>query len=451
MPAPDHEVAVIGGGICGLAAAWTLRDRNIVVCEAAPRAGGRILSHGRDRYWLNLGAHLLPGPGTTVDRLVHETGLRTIEVTGTLRGLAVRGAIAASDRPALYPLTLPLPLRDRISLAQAGLRLRRGVARYFREGPRLEGTEDDHPHVPGVEFLDDQTFAAFLGSLSPVTDSIFRCAVNRGPSTLETISAGGGIGIFAHVWGGRRSLTARNLLGGTAELTSALSAALGDRLRLEAPVRTVRSEADRVVVETEGEDRMSARQAVVAVPAPQALRILDPLPADLKEALERVQYRAFLSMAMLTGETGPMPWDRVYSLATPGRAFDMLFNHAQPLRVGDREPGGSLMAYAGADNADRLIDEPDDIIRAAFLRDLDTVYAGASSRVVETIVQRWPLGNTNAGPGRAKVQRTLERHPTVSGRIQLAGDFYTPIGTMETAATTGVLAARRALSALARG
>jgi oxygen-dependent protoporphyrinogen oxidase len=448
VPAPDHEVVVIGGGICGLAAGWTLRDRDVVVCEASGRAGGRILSHRRDPYWLNLGAHLLPAPGSTVDRLVQETDLRTIEVTGTLRGLALGGKVADSDRPALYPLTLPLGARDRISLARAGLRLQRGVRRYFREGPYLESTEGDEPRVPRVAFLDDRTFASFLEPLSPTIERVFRCAVNRGPSTPEAISAGSGVGIFAHVWGGRRSITARNLLGGTALLTSAIASSLGERVLLRSPVRKVAIEADHVIVETDDGRRLSARQAVVAVPAPQAVRIVHPLPPDLRNALEQLRYRAFLSMAMLTDEADAMPWDRVYSLATPGRSFDMLFNHAQPLRDGARMAGGSLMAYAGADNADRLIDQADEHIRAAFLDDLDTVYVGASAHVTETIVQRWPLGNTIAAPGRAIVQRGLERHPTVARRIQMAGDYYTPIGTMETAATTGVLAARRALRAL---
>lgn len=448
MPAPDHEVVVIGGGICGLAAGWTLRDRDVVVCEASARAGGRILSHRRDPYWLNLGAHLLPGPGSTVARLVEETGLQTIDVTGTLRGLALGGEVADSDRPALYPLTLPLGARDRISLARAGLRLQQGVRRYFREGPYLESTEDDEPRVPRVAFLDDRTFASFLGPLTPTVERIFRCTVNRGPSTPETISAGSGVGIFAHAWGGRRSITARNLLGGTALLTSAIATSLGERLRLRSQVRNVAIEAGCVIVETEDGDRLSGRQAVVAVPAPHAVEIVHPLPTDLRNALAQVRYRAFLSMAMLTDEADVMPWDGIYSLATPGRCFDMLFNHAQPLRDGARAVGGSLMAYAGAGNADRLSNESDEHIRAAFLRDLDTIYVGASAHVTETIVQRWPLGNTIAAPGRAAVQVSLERHPTVAGRIQMAGDYYTPIGTMETAATTGVLAARRALRAL---
>ena len=45
-------------------------------------------------------------------------------------------------------------------------------------------------------------------------------------------------------------------------------------------------------------------------------------------------------MAIVTGETGPMPWDELYALATPKRAFSMLFNVVNVLRP-KRAPNGS--------------------------------------------------------------------------------------------------------------
>ena len=449
MSAADVEVVVVGGGICGLSAAWQLRDLDVILLESGDRVGGRILSHERGPYWLNLGAHLLPGPSSMVDRLVQETSLQAIPVTGTLRGLAVGGKVADSDRPHLYPLTLPLPLRDRISLARAGMRLQKGVKRYLADGPKLTCTAEDEPRVANTGFLDDHTFGAFLGPLTPGVDAIFRCAVNRGPGSPETVSACSGVGLFAHVWGGRHTITARNLVGGTARLPRAIAAELGDRIRLTSGVAAIRVEAGRVVVTTVTGDEIATRQVVLAVPSPPLLEIDVPLPDELRDTLRSIRYRAFISMAMLTDEQGPTPWDNVYSVATPGRSFDMFFNHAQPLRTGPRQPGGSLMVYAGADGADRLEGMTDGEIRGAFLEDLGTVYPVAPELVRETILQRWPLGNTNALPGRAPIQQILERHLTIEGRLQLAGDFITPIGTIETAASTGAMAAARARRALA--
>lgn len=444
----DHEFVVIGGGLCGLTAAWTLRDRDVVLLEAGDRVGGRILSYQRPPYWLNLGAHLLPGPGSVVDGIVAELGLTAVPVTGTLRGLALDGSVADSDRPHLYPLTLPLGLRDRISFARAGLRLQRGVRRYFVEGPQLTTAPGNRPHVVNPEFLDDERFDRFLGKMTPNVESIFRCAVHRGPSTLEEISAGGGIGLFAHVWGGRRTITARNLLGGTGELPRSLHERLSALIRLSSAATRVDASSEGVTVTLETGEAIRAAHAIVCVPAPLTHRLLRDLPPALDAALRSITYRPFLSMAMLTADRAKTPWDDVYSVATPGLAFDMLFNHAMPLRPSvPRAPGGSIMVYAGAANAERLLERSDDEIRTLFLRDIARVYPALPPLVAETIVQRWAIGNCVPLPGRGAHQRALESHATLDGRIHLAGDYFTPIGTMETSATTGMLAARRALSA----
>jgi len=56
------DAVIVGGGIAGLASAWDLRNRDILVLEASDRLGGRIRSETRDPYWLNLGAHVFSGP-----------------------------------------------------------------------------------------------------------------------------------------------------------------------------------------------------------------------------------------------------------------------------------------------------------------------------------------------------------------------------------------------------
>jgi oxygen-dependent protoporphyrinogen oxidase len=66
---------IVGAGIAGLTAGWTLADRDILVLEASERVGGRMRSEPRGPYWLNLGAHLFGGPGALLDRLVTEMGL----------------------------------------------------------------------------------------------------------------------------------------------------------------------------------------------------------------------------------------------------------------------------------------------------------------------------------------------------------------------------------------
>src|SRR5262249_58361470 len=91
MEHPRYDAVIVGDGIAGLTAAWTLRDRDVLVLEAAERVGGRMRSEPRGPYWLNLGAHLFGGPGTLLDRLVGETGLETRAVPGNRMALWLKG------------------------------------------------------------------------------------------------------------------------------------------------------------------------------------------------------------------------------------------------------------------------------------------------------------------------------------------------------------------------
>ena len=133
-------------------------------------------------------------------------------------GLAVGSTLLDRGRVETYPFRLPLSVRDRIAFARAGLKVQRAVARYHR----LERRYD---------FEDDRTFGEFLGPLPPAVHEIFSCAAHRATAELDELSAGCGIGLFALVWGGKGSLIARNLLGGTGRLPAALGRELGERAR----------------------------------------------------------------------------------------------------------------------------------------------------------------------------------------------------------------------------
>ena len=118
-----REAVVVGGGIAGLAAAWRLRHRDVVVLEAADRLGGRLRSEPRGEYWMNYGAHLFPGNGMLVDAMVRDCGLETVPVTGSMLGLAVGSTLLNHGRVETYPFRLPLPMRDRVAFARAGVRV----------------------------------------------------------------------------------------------------------------------------------------------------------------------------------------------------------------------------------------------------------------------------------------------------------------------------------------
>jgi oxygen-dependent protoporphyrinogen oxidase len=447
MAREDVEVVVVGAGIAGLTAGWALRDRRILVLEASERVGGRIRSEPRGRYWLNLGAHLFGGPGTLLDRLVEETGLETRPIPGDRMALAFRGRVVAHGRPELYPLRLPLALGARLSFIRAGLRLRAAAHGYLRAARRGPGETTRQVRARVLAYRDDRTFADLLGPLHPDVAGIFRAVAERVTAEPEQISAGCGAALFALVWGGTGTL-ARNLIGGSARLPEALARGLGDRVVTGAVVREVVQTNGGVRVRfTAGgrTEEVPAAQAILATPAHVTREIAPGLPDDTRAALGAIPYGPFVCGAFLTDEAGPMPWDRLYAVAVPEGSFNMLFNHANPLRgPGAREPGGSLMVYGGGDRGRRLLAMTDEAIRAAFLRDLAAVLPASAGLVREVVIQRWERALPYAAPGRARLQPALERP---LGRLHLAGD-YLEFPEMEAAAVTGLEAAEAARRAL---
>ena len=382
------------------------------------------------RYWLNYGAHLFPAPGSLVDAMARECGLETVPVAGSMMGLAVGSTRLTSGRVESYPFRLPLSLRDRIAFATAGLKVMRAVARYRGLDRRYD-------------FEDYRTFGEFLGPLPPAVREIFSCAAHRATAELDELSAGCGIGLFALVWGGKGSLIARNLVGGTGRLPAELGHRLGERARTGARVDGVEPDGSDLLVRC-GDEEIRARHVVLAAQAPHAAPLVAPVAGRAADALSQLSYGAFLTVAVETNEATPMPYDDVYAMATPGRAFDMFTNQAHVLRAGGpRRPGGSLMLFAGGSGAAALIREPDEAIVARFLADLHELYPPTRGVVADATVHRWELGNVYARPGRGGLQPALEGPLGPHENLHLAGDYFAALGNMEAAARTGIQAAER--------
>jgi oxygen-dependent protoporphyrinogen oxidase len=426
-----RDVVIVGGGIAGLSAAWRLRHRDVLLLEAGDRLGGRIRSDVRGGYWLNHGAHLFPAAGSLLDGIARECGLETAPVTGGMMGLALGSRILDRGRVESYPFRLPLSLRDRLAFVKAGLKIQRAVARYHRAGRRHD-------------FEDGRTLEEFLGPLPPAVREIFACAAHRATAELDELSAGCGIGLFALVWSGSGSLIARNVIGGTGQLPAAIGRELGARARTGCRVESVSPEGDGLVVRC-GDDEIRARQVIVAAQAPYAAPLVRSVDERAAGALARVTYGPFVSVAVETRETAPMPYDRLYAMATPGRVFDMFTNQAHVLRDGGaRRPGGSLMLFAGARHAAALMREPDELIAERFLADLHDLFPQTRGAVAGAAVHRWELGNVYAQPGRGRLQAALDGAHGTHRNLHLAGDYFAELGNMEAAARTGLAAAERA-------
>ncbi len=439
-----HDTVVVGAGIAGLAAAWDLRDRDVVVLEATERPGGRIRSTERGPLWLNLGAHVYGGPDSAVGRLLDETGVQATDVPGSLTAVSYDGKLVADGPIELYPLRLAFSNRARLEFVRVGLKLRRLVARYGDVARPVPGEDPAVLQQRMLDFMDDRSFTDAIGRMSPEVDAFFRCTLTRGTGEPEEIAAGYGVGYFHLVWNRDEGL-GRSIVGGPQRLMDALADGLGDRLRFGHRVTGVRRDGDGVVVDYEGPNgsgTLRAGSVVMATPSHATADLVDGLPDDLDAALRAIVYGPTIAAAFLTDEEGPQPWDGIYGIATPKRSTSMLFNIANvtaAIRT-ERPRGSSFMVYAPADLARAIRDLSDEEILDRYQADLEEVLPGVRGHVVERLIHRVEPGVPFPFVGRGRIQPTLMR-PT--SRIHLAGDY---LGSWyaETAAWTGARAARLA-------
>lgn len=433
------DCAIIGGGIAGLTAAWRLKLHDICVLEALPRPGGRLHSTPRDPYWLNFGAHMFGDETSLVGQLVAELGLEARPIRGALIGMSYRGRRLLNAPVTHYPLRLPLPLSARLSFVKMGLALKRGSARTVKALPPRQGETPAETRARMIAFEGERTLLEQLGSLHPDVLRLLTAITERTGGDPSEMSAGYALRSFTNVWS--QHAPGRNLVGGSARLPETLAARLGDRILYETRVDRIERAPHGVTITCQtpaGTEVIRARTAIVAVPAPVAREIIADLPQATSAALSKIRYGAFLSAAVLTGETGPMPWDGNYAISTPERSFSVVFNQATTLRTtAERWPGGSLMLFRGARGAARLMEESDQAIEDRFRADLLAEFPESRGLIREIIVQRWPNGAPYCFPGRAQLQADLTAD---LGPIRLAGD-YLEFPNMEAASQTGIEAA----------
>lgn len=276
------RVAVIGGGLTGLAAAWHLRDDvEVVVHEAADRPGGQIrtidlqggpLDVGADAFLLRqpAGPALLARLGFDGDEVVTpRTGrvrlwldrrLRELPA-GTVFGVPTDLRALARSR-VLSPVDLAFaasePLRprrqvigDRSVLDLVGERFGRGVVERLVE-PLLGGVYAGDPARLSAE-----------ATLPAVWEAAARHrSVLGGLRARRAATPGAGEGpVFATVRGGLERVVER------------LSVALGDRLRTDSPVRAVRAHDGGVVLHLDDRSEIFDR-VVLALPPTAAAGLL---------------------------------------------------------------------------------------------------------------------------------------------------------------------------------
>ena len=250
MSSSKTEVAVVGAGAAGLAAARTLQHvgLDVVVLEARERVGGRVFTH-RDSVTpipIELGAEFIHGSAPEVDEIVRAANLRTVDISGR-RWQATGERLRPTD-----------DMWDRLERVMRRLDERRTPDRSFAEFLRRK---------PGGRRL-----ATDRRLTTEFVENFHAADIDR---IGERALASGGLPED------QRERRIGRVLDGYDRVIDALAAPLGDRIRLAAIVTRVRWGPGNVAIESRHADgrarpTLTARAAVIAVP----LGVLQASPGD---------------------------------------------------------------------------------------------------------------------------------------------------------------------------
>jgi protoporphyrinogen/coproporphyrinogen III oxidase len=319
---PARRVAVIGGGVSGLAAAFLLRDAglDVTVLEGSPALGGKLAVSDVAGAAVDAGAEAL------LARRPEGTGL--IGAAGLAGELVLPGTTAAGiwTRGQLRPLPrrqfMGVPA-DLAELAATGIVSDAGLARARQDltqpASAASGDESVASRVGGrlgrevvdrlVEPLlggvyagrtEDLSFEATLPALASAargSNSLAAAAASLLPPVPAADGNGGPTGAAA-----APPPVFTTLAGGLGSLPAALAAKSGAQVRTRAMVRELRrtdSGWQLTVGSAHAPEVVSADAVILAVPGRPASRLLAPVTgaASAAAALAEIKYA---SMAIVT-------------------------------------------------------------------------------------------------------------------------------------------------------
>lgn len=440
------EVVVIGAGAAGLVAGSTVGGlTDVVVLEAATRPGGRVESVRHGDYWLNIGTQFTEGVGPlfeVMDRFQIERG----SLAGRKAALYLNGRMVTTDSPPVLLLRSRMPLAAKLELARVGLRIKYAYARLFGKKvkvarairARFDSQSGAEALMSGIR---SREMTALLNAWS---GQWIGCDPEETAATQLVVSIGTALEKAAKVPNFALPV------GGNQVFTDALAEDLGDRLRLGAEAQRITWTDDGVsvdYVDAQGIARVTAKRAIVATPADRALAIMPDLPEARRSALADIKYGRYILAGIFTKEQGPQRWDDYYGISTPELSFQMVFNHAAPLRTeGPRKPDGALVVMSGGSAADELDRLSDEEIEAAFLRDLIGMFPELEGKIDRVVVKRQPRVVSYWQPGKRDASQQTLRAPM--GPIWFAGDYLAD-PSLAAAAAAGQRAAQKVLQSLA--
>ena len=448
MSAPRIRAAVCGGGPAGLAAALRLHAAGAVVTvfEAAPHAGGRTRTDVAEGWRIDAGVQLYGAAYTAFLGLLRAAGAGALAQRSPGRDALWRKGRAhevvyGSPASMLASGALPLPLKLKMGAKYLPFLQRHGTELEMAALERAAAAGLDGESVAAwgrrelgrdfVDLLAAPLLATLYGTTPDEASAGFYHALARQGMSLEVLALQGGADGFCRA--------AADLL-----------RASGAEVRLSSPVASVEADAGGARVSGDGWSE-AFDAAVVAVPAPSAVRIAKFLTPQAAQALAAVRVRPAASLALLLDRpAGPGYFGLSFAA---GEARHVAAVCIEENKVAGLVPPGKglVVVFALPQAAERLQGARADDAVSLLMPEVARALPRLPANVVQARLYTWAEGWTLFHPG------YLGRLPALraaafdsSPRAVVTGDFlHAP--TVEGAVTAALAAADRLLSRVRAG
>jgi oxygen-dependent protoporphyrinogen oxidase len=414
------RIAVIGGGIAGLAAAHELlrRGADPVVFEAGARPGGKVGTHAERGYLTEDGPNFLARP---LDALLEASGLRLDVV---------------EPRP---PTTRWIHLDGRVLKAPSlALLARIGVGRALLEPLFAKPLRED---VPLSVFLERRLgkraggIAALVLSAGVYAGDPARLSARDAFPSLGAMGEKGSL--MLHAFRGRRGPRGIwTLRFGLGTLPHALAKSLGSRVRLGAPVRRL-SPASQGGWSVEG-DRFDG--VVLAVPAAAAAELTRGFAPRFAELAAQFRSTPVAVVHLGLRQEGlPRGFGMIDTDGTLHGVGTLLPSSMLP----GRAPQGRALITAvcgGARHPERAA-LPDGELVAGMMGDLRSIW-GVREEPDYVRIVRWSEAIPQYAPGHRDRVREARNLLAEFQRLEVAGATWDGVGVPDVAQSGADAAAR---------
>lgn len=445
------EVAVVGGGASGLAAAGYLQRHGIKVCvlEQQPEPGGRLTSVSCSHGVADTGAAFLCNHFTRIMKILKKAGLgKDIVPIGSPMGIYFNGKIVNTPVNPFNLLTTPvLGGRDKMKLAALLPGLYRLWSRTGNGYIELDGNSalnNKNNHLLKLARWDETSLADYADK--HLSRNILEKFIYPATSpfyfwTPENTSRAANIPGFVLATGGKIFAMRRGM--------GVIAAALAGGARVYTGVRVINLTKERhgwelELTVQERRRTLKAKCLILAVTAPRAAELLAGTWARGAGIISEFTYTPSIVTIFCLASRLKLPWYGVTALRNDFSFISTITMQSNKLEELTRPGKEMITVYLTGPASSQLINKADEHIARQVLPEVEVVLGRDITTLIDHLhVYRWKLGQPENPVGHFKRLWRLKNTPLPEG-LQLAGDYF-ELPCTEGAVCAGLAAARAAV------